>query len=148
MTLASRKVFRRVLTPATLTLLLAVSSEAKCAPANSLRELYAAMGDCVKAPAGLPGSEVTIVFSLKRNGALLGKPRISHAKLLGDANDQTGFVGGVLAAFDRCLPVSITEGLGGAIAGRPMRFRVVSRPREVISDAGRNTQHFDKFLVA
>jgi hypothetical protein len=118
-----------------LGLLLAVSTEAKGAPANSLREFYTALAECMKAPAGPPASEVTVVFSLKRDGSLLGKPRISHAKLFGDAKDQKEFVGGVLAAFGGCLPVNITEGLGGAIAGRPMSFRVTSRPREVISEA-------------
>jgi hypothetical protein len=113
-----------------LALLLLGSSKAKSAPANTLRELYAAVGECVKAPAGLPGSELTILFSLKRDGSLLGRPRIPHTKLLGDPSDQTAFVRNVLAAFDKCLPLSITEGLEGAVAGRPMSFRVVSHPRE------------------
>jgi hypothetical protein len=121
---------RGILRSAALALLLAMSSEAKSAPANSLRELYAALGECVKAPVGAPGSEITVVFSLKRNGSLFGKPRISHAKLLGDANAQRDFVASVLAGFNRCLPVSITEGLGGAVAGRPMSFRVIGRARE------------------
>ena len=115
---------------AALALSLAISPEAESAPANSLRELYAALGECVKAPAGLPGAEITVVFSLKRDGSLLGKPRISHAKLLGDANAQRDFVASVLAGFNRCLPFSMTDGLGGAVAGRPMRFRVIGRPRE------------------
>jgi hypothetical protein len=140
MTFQGGNLCRGILTPATLAFLLVASSVAKCAPANSLRELYVAVGACVEAPAGPPGSEVTIVFSLKRDGALLGKPRISHAKLFGDANDQRQFIAGVLAAFGRCLPVSVTEGLGGAIAGRPMSFRVVSRPRETISKARRNPE--------
>ena len=36
----------------------------------------------------------------------------------------------VLATFGKYLPLSITEGLGGAVAGRPMSFRVISQPRE------------------
>jgi hypothetical protein len=120
-----------VLTTVALALLLVFSSEAKGAPAKSLRELYSALGECVKGPVGLPGSEITIVFSLKRNGSLLGKPRISNAKLLGDTNAQKDFVASVLAGFDRCLPVNITDGLGGVVAGRPMRFRVINRPRRI-----------------
>lgn len=140
MTFKGGNLCRGILAPATVAFLLAASSVAKCAPANSLRELYIAVDACVKAPAGPSGSEVTIVFSLKRDGALLGKPRISHAKLFGDANDQREFIASVLAAFDRCLPVSLTEGLGGAIAGRPMSFRVVSRPRESVAKARRNRE--------
>jgi hypothetical protein len=127
---AGGNMFQGILTVIALALLLVISSEAKSAPANSLRELYTALGECVKAPAGLPGSEITIIFSLKRNGSLLGKPKISHAKLLGDTNAQRDFVAGVLAGFDRCLPVSITDGLGGAVAGRPLNFRIISQPRQ------------------
>lgn len=126
----ARNISRRISRTAALALLLASSSEAKSAPANSLRELYAALGECVNGLAGEPGSEITVVFSLKRNGSLLGKPRISHAKLLGDANAQREFVASVLGGFNRCLPVSITDGLGGAVAGRPLSFRVIGRPRE------------------
>ena len=122
---------RRISIAVALPLLLLGSPEAKSAPANTLRELTAAIGECVKsARAGLPGSELTILFSLKRDGSLLGRPRISHAKLLGDSSAQRAFAGNVLAAFDKCLPLSITEGLGGAVAGRPMSFRVVNHPRK------------------
>jgi hypothetical protein len=131
MKLVGWKISRGISTAVALPLLLLGSSETKSAPANTLRELYTAIGECVKsARAGLPGSELTILFSLKRDGSLLGKPRISHAKLLGDSSAQRAFVESVLAAFDKCLPLSITEGLGGAVAGRPMSFRVVSQPRE------------------
>jgi hypothetical protein len=130
MKLVGRKMSRRISIAVALSLFFLGSSEAKSAPANTLREIYTALGECVKsARAGLPGSELTILFSLKRDG-LLGKPRISHAKLLGDSSAQMAFVANVLAAFDKCLPLSITEGLGGAVAGRPMSFRVVSHPRE------------------
>ena len=131
MKLVGRKMSRRISIAVALSLFFLGSSEAKSAPANTLREIYTALGECVKsARAGLPGSELTILFSLKRDGSLLGKPRISHAKLLGDSSAQMAFVANVLAAFDKCLPLSITEGLGGAVAGRPMSFRVVSQPRE------------------
>ena len=130
MKLVGRKMSRRISIAVALPLFFLGSSEAKSTPANTLRELYTALGECVKVPGGLPGSEITVVFSLKRDGSLLGRPRISHAKLLGDSSAQRAFVGNVLAAFDKCLPLSITEGLGGAVAGRPMSFRVVSHPRE------------------
>ena len=91
---------RRTSIAVALPLLLLGSPEAKSAPANTLRELTAAIGECVKsARAGLPGSELT--------RSLLGKPRIPHAKLLGDTSAQMAFVANVLAAFDKCLPLTI-----------------------------------------
>ena len=104
---------------------------AQSAPANTMRDLFMALNQCLlQAPPGVGGSEITIVFSLKRDGSLLGRPRISHAKLLGDPDAQRNFAAGALAAFGKCLPLSITDGLGGAIAGRPLSARIVSRPRE------------------
>ncbi len=48
---------------AAVALSLAIAPEAESASVNSSRELSAALGECVKAPAGLPGPEITVVFS-------------------------------------------------------------------------------------
>jgi hypothetical protein len=106
------------------------SATASDAPANTLRELFGKLNDCLVTPKGNIGSELTIVFSLRRDGALLGKPKITFAKLPGDISDQRKFAEGVETAFDKCLPVAITDGLGGAIAGRPLSMRFVIKARE------------------
>jgi hypothetical protein len=36
----------------------------------------------------------------------------------------------VLGSIARCFPLPITDGLGGAVAGRPLRLRVMNRARE------------------
>jgi hypothetical protein len=100
------------------------------APANTLRELSEALDRCLVIPNGVVGFEITIVFSLRRDGGLLGRPRISFSKLAGEVLEQRKFAKDIADAFDRCLPVSITDALGGAIAGRPMSIRFVVRPRE------------------
>jgi len=107
------------------------SAAAQSEPANTLRDLFKALNECLlQAPPSVAGSEITVVFSLKRDGSLLGKPRISHSKLLGEPEAQRSFAAGALAAFSKCLPLSITSELGGAIAGRPMSIRIISRARE------------------
>jgi hypothetical protein len=118
-------------TTTTLALALLFPAAATSAPADTLRDLFIALNQCLlNAPAGMPGSEITIVFSLKRDGTLLGKPRISHAQLSGNLEVQRKFLAGALEAFGKCLPLRITVGLGGAIAGRPLSARIVSRPPE------------------
>jgi hypothetical protein len=107
------------------------ASSADSAPANSWRELYTAVGKCIQTPTSAIGSEITVVFSIKRDGSLLGKPRISYAKLLGDTNTQKRFVADIFAALGKCFPLNITKGLGGAVAGRPLSFRIVARPPEI-----------------
>lgn len=99
-------------------------------PANTLRELFTELSRCLVTPKGHVGSELTILFSLRRDGALLGRPKITFAKLPGDISDQRKFAEGVEVAFNRCLPVAITDGLGGAIAGRPLSMHFVIRARE------------------
>lgn len=106
---------------------------ARSAPADNLKALWAYLGSCVKiegASPGAAGSEVTVLFSMKRDGSLNGKPRIAHSKLLGSEDDQRSFIGAALGAVSRCLPADITDGLGGAIAGRPLRLRLTSSKPE------------------
>jgi hypothetical protein len=127
-----RACFRHCVAAAALCALTIVQSQVAAAspPANTLRELFTQLNRCLAAPTGNIGSELTIVFSLRRDGSLLGKPKITFAKLPGDVSDQRKFADGVVAAFDKCLPVAISEGLGGAIAGRPLSMRFVIRARE------------------
>lgn len=120
----------RVGAAAALAALGVAAARAQLAPANTLRELFAQLDRCLVAPGGAPGTEITVVFSLRRDGALLGKPRISFARLTGDAAAQRRFADGLAAAFDRCLPAAITDGLGGAVAGRPLSLRFVVGARQ------------------
>ena len=110
-------------------------AEALPAPANTLRELFAELDRCLAGGArAAAGSELTVVFSLRRDGSLLGKPRISFAHLAGSPAEQRDFAQAIAAALGRCLPARITDRLGGAIAGRPIAMRFVIRPR--IAPAG------------
>ena len=99
------------------------------APANTLHDLGARLEACLKEGRShdelANGSEVTILFALKRDGNLLGRPRITHSALIGGVEDQKLFIAGVISAIDGCLPLKVTPGLGGAIAGRPIALRVV-----------------------
>ena len=115
---------------ASLASLAATSVEARSAPANTLPDLWRELSACVKAPTESAGSEVTILFALKRDGSLLGKPRITHSHLLGDADAQNAFLAEATGALAACLPLSVTDALGGAIAGRPLSIRIGRRPKQ------------------
>ena len=100
---------------------------APAAPANSLQELGAELKACLPPSDASEDWELTIVLSLKRDGALLGKPRISHSKLPGDPEVERRVGETLERALDHCFPLSITDALGGAIAGRPLSFRIIWR---------------------
>ena len=106
---------------------------APAAPANSLRELGAELNACLPPSDVSEDRELTIVLSVKRDGALLGKPRISYSKLPGDPEAERRFGETVERALDHCFPMSITDALGGAIAGRPFSFRIIWRRKSTES---------------
>src|SRR5260370_31678616 len=98
-----------------ISLLIAAPAQAVGAPANTLTELWRELGSCIQAPSEGPGSELTIVFALKRDASLFGLPRITHSHLLGGVAAQRAFVAAAIGGLARCLPVEITDSLGGAI---------------------------------
>ncbi|SFK15698.1 hypothetical protein SAMN04488498_10341 [Mesorhizobium albiziae] len=71
--------------------------------------------------------EITLVFSLRRDGTLIGKPKVTWTKLAGDTVLQRAFVQSVLAALDKALPLPFTDSMGNAIAGRPFALRFAAR---------------------
>lgn len=97
-------------------------------PADTLEALGQALTACFEAPAGSSGSEMTVLVSLRRNGTVLGRPRITFSHLTGDEDQRRAFVAAALGALKACTPVSVTPGLGGAIAGRPFSIRFVGGP--------------------
>ncbi|MCJ2132679.1 hypothetical protein MKK69_01110 [Methylobacterium sp. J-026] len=118
-------------TAAAFALMLA-GSPAHAEAANSLHALWETLGACARRAQVAPeaaGSEVTVLFTLKRDGTLQGKPRITYARLVGDRDQQQAFIAATLSAIAGCFPIAITDGLGGAVAGRPIRFRMGSGSR-------------------
>ena len=90
------------------------------APANTLMDLQHQLGACMGGqPLGAPGSRLTIMLMMKRDGSIFGKPRITFSHLEGDAPARQRFVDDAERAVRACLPFNITPSLGGAIAGRP-----------------------------
>ena len=110
--------------------LLLLAAGARAEPTSTLDGMWQLLGACSQSVRGPAGSEVTVLFSIKRDGSLQGQPRITHSKLVGDDAVQREFLAGALSGVARCFPLAITDGLGGAVAGRPLRLRVMSRARE------------------
>ncbi len=94
-------------------------------------EIGPALLACWKPPIGSEGMELTMVFAFHRSGSIQGKPRITYARLTGDEGLRRRFVASVVEALAACSPLRFTDGLGGAVAGRPfaMTFRAVAARR-------------------
>jgi hypothetical protein len=103
-----------------LSLLLATAARAE--PANTIQQLGHKLGACLARLQLHPGSEATVRLMLKRDGSIQGTPRITYWKLSADPAARQSDAKELADALHRCLPVEITDGLGGAIAGRLLTF--------------------------
>jgi hypothetical protein len=104
---------------------------------NTLQELFAALGACWQPPPldqSRPGTEITIRFSLTRAGEILGEPRFTYSSPSLPSEIKSAYQRAIAATLKRCTPFSLSEGLGGAIAGRPISTRF-------IDDRGRRTEN-------
>ena len=101
-------------------------AQAQVLEIRRLGDIWPAISRCWNPPAGSPGMEITLRFSFKRNGEILGEPRITYAKLHGSTDAQRDFRNSVLAAVRDCTPLNLSDELGGAIAGRPISIRFIA----------------------
>lgn len=95
-----------------------------CGNAGSSAETLGTMGDvgraiydCWKAPAGVEGA-VTLSFSFKRDGTLIGKPRATAVNVKGDDKNRDQFIGAAIAAIESCTPLSLSPALADGIGGQ------------------------------
>ena len=87
-------------------------------PANSINAMFDEINRCMSTVRLAEGTDVTIRFMLNRRGGLIGKPRLTYAHWVGDEADRRASAASIAQGFDHCLPLPITDALGGAIAGR------------------------------
>lgn len=96
--------------------------------ADTLTALYPRLAACWETPPGLArveGAQITARLSLRRDGSVIGVPRITFASEPPDSRTRAVLVQAALDAIRRCTPVRVTPALGGAIAGRPIALRFV-----------------------
>jgi hypothetical protein len=78
-------------------------------------------------PSGNAGMEITVQFTFKRDGSLLGHPRITYETRSATDDDRIVYRTAVMQALQRCVPIPFTHGMGEAIAGRPFTIRFDDR---------------------
>jgi hypothetical protein len=73
--------------------------------------------------------DITVIVSFNREGAILGQPRITYESEHAGDNDRLAYRVAVMETLQRCTPLPFTEGLGGAVAGRPFAIPFKTRKR-------------------
>jgi len=95
---------------------------------NTIQALFDALGACWQPPPldeSRSGTEITIRFSLNRDGRLIGTPRYTYSTRGLPAEVKSAYERAIMAALDRCTPLPLSTSLGGAIAGRPISTRFI-----------------------
>jgi hypothetical protein len=95
---------------------------------NTLSAMFEALRGCwVPPPAAeaRPGMQMSVRFSFKRTGEIIGTPRVTYTSPNTPPEVRDAYYQTITAALDRCTPMPFTSGLGGAIAGRPIAIRFV-----------------------
>ncbi|GAB1716143.1 MAG: hypothetical protein NTAFB05_11850 [Nitrobacter sp.] len=96
----------------------------------NLAAMSARLKQCWQPPAlprGNPGMEITVQFTFKRDGNLLGHPRITYETREATDDERIIYRTAVMQALQRCVPMPFTSGMGNAIAGRPLTIRFDDR---------------------
>lgn len=95
---------------------------------NTLDDLSMALRACWTPPApgeASEGAQISVRFSLQRDGHLIGPPRVT------DAGDRVWkevrgiYFKSITASLDSCMPFRLTKGFSSAIVGRPISIHYI-----------------------
>ena len=114
-----------------LCLVSTVQASAQPVQLDTLKEIFVRLHSCWKPPPLSQANpiDITVVVSFNREGAILGHPRITYESDHASENDRLKYRIAVMETLQRCTPLPFTEGLGGAVAGRPLAVRFSNRKR-------------------
>jgi hypothetical protein len=110
---------------------LASAAHAQAEPLDTIKDVFAKLYSCWRPPPASRANpmDITVIVSFNREGAILGQPRITYESGNAGDNDRIAYRIAVMETLQRCAPLPFTEGLGGAVAGRPFAVTFRSRKR-------------------
>src|SRR5271165_6507313 len=90
---------------------------------GTIGDLFAALRACWSPPppdSAREGMQMSVRFSFKRSGEIIATPRLTFATAGVPADTRATYLKAINASLDACMPLKFTDGLGGALAGRPI----------------------------
>jgi len=106
---------------------------------DTIRDMFAALRGCWVPPPkdeARHGMEYTVRFAFKRDGEIIAPPRMTYASHDAPPEVRTIYRDAIDAALKRCTPLHFSEGMGDAVAGRPIAIRFVD-DRTIDRDSGK-----------
>lgn len=96
---------------------LASAAPAMAEQLASMNDVGAALQACWTPPAGVENASVTLSFSFKRDGSLIGPPKATAINFDGDDQARKAFVDAAVAAVQGCVPLDFSPAIADGIAG-------------------------------
>ena len=106
---------------------------------NTIGDLFAALRSCWTPPpadSAREGMQMSVRFSFKRSGEIIATPRLTFSTVGVPADTRATYLKAINASLTACAPLKFTDGLGGALAGRPIAIRYVDN-RDLGKQAGK-----------
>lgn len=95
---------------------------------DTIGDLFAALRSCWSPPpadSAREGMQMSVRFSFKRSGEIIAAPRLTYSTAGVLADTRATYLKAINASLDSCVPLKFSDGLGGALAGRPIAIRFV-----------------------
>lgn len=95
---------------------------------NTLRELLTALSACWTPPPpdnAQSGMQMSMRFSLNRDGRLIGQPQVTYATRQASPKTRELYRKAITQSLQDCMPLPFTRSFAGSIAGRPIVIRVI-----------------------
>jgi hypothetical protein len=95
---------------------------------NTIGDLFAALRACWSPPApdaARAGMQMSVMFSFRTSGVTIAPPRVTYVSKDAPKDTRDTYLKAVNDSLGACLPLKLTKGLGGAIAGRPIMIRYI-----------------------
>lgn len=107
-------------------LVIVAASHAHAAPgqrpeARRPSDIGAALLSCWQPPPG--GGDITLSLAFRRDGTVIGTPRVTFARPRAGAADTTALKSTIAAALRACTPIPIAWPLRAFVAGQVLRIR-------------------------
>ncbi|MEJ5018538.1 hypothetical protein WH297_02115 [Ochrobactrum vermis] len=105
------------------TVMITATGAAQAQELKTMDEVGSALNACWSPPSGSKNSAVTLSFSFKRDGSLMGPPRASAINVQGDDAAKKAFLNGAIEAIEKCTPLKLAPALAEGIGGNVFTMR-------------------------
>jgi hypothetical protein len=95
---------------------------------DTIGDLFAELRSCWSPPppdVARQGMQMSVRFSFKKSGEMIGPPRLTFSTRDVPADTRETYLKAINASLNACIPLKFTDGLSGALAGRPIAIRYV-----------------------